>query len=273
MPVTAMRAIVCACVLGSSASMACASLVSIASPDYDRWNYPFSPGGTTTTASTFSDGGFAMFFDLRDGQFSNTYLTNDDIAAGQGVGNYQVTSAIVRARIADPNGYVLGGTGGTSPLELWSTGFRNGFNAFSYDNAAPFGPDQFTPGTRNAFAADALGNDVSNDAMATPLAIGTIAGKGAGDAAAAGDVVEFLLNIADPQVQAMLAGGLNDGALSFSITCLEAADATGGGAYPRFATSENTAFMATSVDLEVIPAPGVMGVFGIAGVAVVRRRR
>ena len=142
-----------------------------------------------------------------------------------------------------------------------------------YGENAPFGPDQFTPGTRNAFAADALGNDVSNNAAATALALGTIAGKGTGDAVANGDVVEFVLNVADPNVQAMLAGGLDGGILSFSITCLEAADATGGGAYPRFATKENTAFSGVSLDLTVVPSPGALGVLGLAGLGVLRRRR
>jgi len=247
--------------------------VSIAEPDIDRWNYPFSPGGATTTASTFSDGGFQPFFDLRDGQFLNTYLTADDIAPGQGSSNYIITSAVVRATIASANGYIVGGTGGTSPMELFATNFRNGYDVFTYDESAPFGPSQFTPGTRNAFAADALGNDVSNNAIAVALALGTIAGKSTGQAVADGDVVEFALNVADPQVQDLLASGLNSGALSFSITCLEVATETGGGTYPRFATRENATYAGVSLDLTVIPAPGVLGVLGLAGVSVARRRR
>src|SRR5690606_37444525 len=106
------------------------------------------------------------------------------------------------------------------------------------------------------FASDALGNDVSNNAGAVPLARGAVAGKSAGDALANGDVVEFVLNTADPAVQALLAGGLDAGVVSFSITTLEAADETGGGAYPRFATKENTAFSGVGLDLVVeVPAP------------------
>lgn len=268
-----LRAVMAAVVVGSSVSMAFGVGISIAEPDFDRWNYPFSPGGATTTASVFSDGGFQPFFDLRDGQFLNTFVTSDDIAGGQGAGSYVVTSAVVRATIAVANGYIVGGTGGASPLELFATGFRNGFDALSYGENGAFGPSQFAPGTRNAFASDALGNDVSNNAGATAIALGTIAGKNAGDAVANGDVVEFVLNIADPSVQSMLAGGLNGGVLSFSLTCLEVATDTGGGTYPRFATRENGTYSGVSLDLTVIPSPGALGVMMVAGVGVMRRRR
>lgn len=268
------RGALAAVVVGSSAVSVLGANISISEPDYDRWNYAFAGApATSTTASTFSDGGFQPFFDLRDSQFTNTYLTNDDIAAGQGYGGYYVTSAVIRATIASANGYILGGTGGTAPLELWRTGFRNGYNAFTFDNSAPNTADAFTPGTRNAFAADALGNDVSNNAGATPLAVGTIAGKGIGDPVANGDVVEFVLNISDPQVQTWLRLGLDAGALSFSVAALEAATQSGGGTYPRFATLENATYSGMSVDLVVIPAPGAMTLLGVAGLAVIRRRR
>ena len=261
-------------VIGIAGAAALATNITIAQPDFDRWNYPFNPSGGTELASVYSDGGFQPFFDLRDAQFLNTYITSDDIAAGQGAGNYIVTSAIVRATIADANGYILGGTGGTSPLELFATSFRNGFDALSYGENGSFGPNQFTPGVRNAFASDALGNDVSNNAGAVPLALGAVAGKSAGDALASGDIVEFVLNTADPAVQALLAGGLNAGVVSFSITTLEAADETGGGAYPRFATKENTAFSGVSLEIIAeVPAPGAIGAFCLGGVAAVRRRR
>jgi hypothetical protein len=272
-PCSLRAGIACAVALASSVSMASGAVVSIGEPDFDRWNYPFAPNGFTGTASVFSDGGFQPFFDLRDGQFTNTYFTGDDIAAGQGAASYVVTSAIVRATIANANGYILGGTNGTSPIELFSTGFRNGFDAFTFTEGASFGPDQFTPGTRNAFAADALGADASNNAGAAALAIGTIAGKGLGDAAADGDVVEFVLDVSNPVVQALLAGGLDAGVLSFSVTTLEAADSTGGGAYPRFATRENTAYSGVSVELVVVPAPGALAALGVMGAMVVRRRR
>jgi hypothetical protein len=66
---------------------------------------------------------------------------------------------------------------------------------------------------------------------------------------------------------------LDAGALSFSVTTLEAADSTGGGAYPRFATRENTAYSGVSVELVVVPAPGALAALGVMGAMVVRRRR
>lgn len=274
MPSRICSALFGAAFIGLAGASALATNIAIGSPDFDRWNYPFNPSGATETASIYSDGGFQPFFDLRDAQFLNTYITSDDIAAGQGAGNYIVSSAVLRATIANANGYILGGTGGTSPLELFSTSFRNGFDALSYGENGPYGPNQFDPGVRNAFAADALGNDVSNNAAAVPLALGAVAGKGVGDPLADGDIVEFVLDVSDPAVQAMLAGGLNAGVVSFSITTLEAADETGGGAYPRFATKENTALSGVGLDLVVeVPAPGAIGVFCLGGVVAARRRR
>lgn len=274
MPSRICPALCAVALIGSGGAAALASNITIAEPSFDRWNYPFNPSGATEFASVFSDGGFQPFFDLRDAQFLNTYITAGDITPGLGAGSYTVSSAILRATIADANGYILGGTGGTSPLELFASNFRGGFDALSYGENGPFGPSQFTPGTRNAFAADALGNDVSNNPGAIPLAIGTVAGKSVGDALANGDIVEFALNLADPQVHTLLAGGLNAGVVSFSITTLEAADETGGGAYPRFATQENQVYSGVSLDLVAeIPAPGALGVLGVAGVMGIRRRR
>lgn len=247
-----------------------------AQPTFDRWNYGFNgTPGTKTYAPTFSDGGYPDAFDLRDGQFLNSFVTSGDFAAGQGAGNYTVTSASLTATIIATTGYVYGGTGNAAPVELFGTGFRNGYTASSFGETGPYtdAGSVFPPGVRNAYAADATGADASNNAGATPFALGSIAGKNAGDAIVMGDVYTFSLDVNDPLIQAYLAGGLNDGILSFSLTCLEAAAPDGSGPYPAFATKES-GFAAVTLDItaDVIPTPGA-GVLGFAGLGLITRRR
>jgi hypothetical protein len=262
----------------TAASSASAFVVdhTYAEPTFDRWNYPFNgTPGVRTTASTFSDGGFPGAFDLRDGQFLNSFATAAQFAPGQGPANYVVTSASLTATVAFANGYVVGGTGGAAPVELFGTGFRNGLNAFAYGEIAPFAfADVTLPGVRNAFAADASGADASNNPAAAPFALGSIAGKTTGDAVADGDVFEFALDVSDPGVLAYLQGGLNAGILSFSLTSLEVADPSGGGVFPIFGTKEGTAGNVTlSLTVDIVPAPGAVAALALAGLTAARRRR
>ena len=272
-----------AALAGAAAPIASAApqTVNFPQPDFDRWNYPFNDDpatrGTRDFASVFSDGGFPTAFDLRDAQFVTTFVTSGDVTPGRPATDYVITGATVTATVKDPNGAVLGGTGGNNPVELFATGFRNGFNALAYGETAPYTvlPSVFPPGVRNAFAADASGADASNNPGATPLALGDVAGLNQGDALSAGDLVEFDLDLSGAGLTALLQNGLSAGVLSFSLTSLEPADQTGAGAFPRFATKETDGFAAPTLTLEVevIPAPGVLAAAPIAAAGRLRRRR
>ncbi len=246
-------------------------------PNFDRWNYAFNATpGTRAQAPVFSDGGAPGVFDLRDGQFLNSFITAGEFTPGLGPANYVVTSAKLSATIDTANGYVIDGTGGVNPIELFGTGFRNGLNAFAYGETGPYAfADPTLPGVRNAYASDLAGVDVSNNPAATPFALGSVAGKTTGDAVADGDVFEFDLDVNNPGLLAYLQGGLNSGILSFSITSLEAADPGGaGGAFPIFGTKEGMVGAATlSLTVDVVPAPGAATLLGLAGLAATRRRR
>ena len=250
---------------------------SYSQPTFDRWNYGFNgTPGTRTNAPTFSDGGYPDAFDLRDGQFLNSFVTSAEFMPGKGVGNYLITSATLTATILAPTGYVYGGTGGVGPVELFGTGFRNGYTATSFGETGPYtdAPSVFPPGVRNAYAADLNGLDASNNAAASVFALGTVAGKNLGDPILAGDVFTFSLDLGNPQIMAYLASGLNGGILSFSLASLEAAAPDGSGPYPVFATKESgVAAVTLDITADVVPAPGVASLLALGGIGMIGRRR
>ncbi len=280
-------------------------------PTFDRWNYPFNgTPGTKDVAATFSSGFVPGMFDDRDAQFLNTFVTAGDVLTGLGTSNYVITSArftvsldprfanIVAydntydtwntARDPSQDGYTPDTDAGR-PMELYATGFRNGLNAFSYNDSQAFAfNDPTLEGVRNAFAADVdpMGNlrDVSNNIRdgfdANPLAIGQIDGLNPGDLVGEGATYIFDLDVSDAGIQHFLASGLDMGAIALSLTSLYPATEPGGGGgvtYPGFYTNESffpDAQAATfEFTYEIIPAPGVLPVLLGAGLAGWRRRR
>jgi hypothetical protein len=265
-----------------------------ASPTYDRWNYPFNvTPGTRTVATTFGSGFIPNQFDDRDAQFLNSFITAGDIAPGLGASNYQIiratfTATLVFGTFAYSDTYNPGsfGTPGTS-IDLFGTGFRNGFNAFAFGENGPWGfGDPTSEDIRNAFATDNLGGsnrDISNELRdgltAVPFATGVIAGATSGTSVtAAGQLVTFELNLSNPDVISYLQNSLNSGILSLSVSSLHAAAQPGQPgelAFPGFATKENTAFGPSTLDLgvRIIPSPASAGVLMMGGLLAARRRR
>ncbi len=155
-------------------------------------------------------------------------------------------------------------TDGGRPIELFGAGFRNGFDAASFDQCAPFGDD--APGQRNAFAVGwstrGLLVDVSNNVGKTnaafprfevaPFAIGQTTSAAPGELVPAGAKVTFDLNLDDPLVLAYLQAALDSGRLRLMITGLHV---TGGQlgqpSYPDFATHFNeVAVQPTRLELD-----------------------
>ncbi len=261
-------------------------------PTFDRWNYPFnlSSPGSRPVATSFYPGITPGEFDDRDAQFLNSFITAGDIPAGRGRGNYQILSATFTATLAfgtfdysesyDPGNPTVGSTS----IDLFGTGFRNGLNAFAYgeDFAWGFGPPT-REDIRNAYATDnqyLSGRDISNqyrdDLLVTPFATGTIAGAISGtEITAAGQLVTFEIDLFNPDALAFLVESLDAGIVSLTVSSLHAAQQMGSTGFPGFATKEHPVLAAPTLELDVriVPAPAGVAVLGLGSLVALRRRR
>ncbi|MEO0629626.1 MAG: hypothetical protein AAFY46_02725 [Planctomycetota bacterium] len=261
------------------------TMTTYAQPNFDRWNYPFNfTPGVRTAATTFSGESDAFppnFFDDRDGQFLNSFITAGDYTPGQGASNYVITEATFTATL----------TGGTfdydtvrndgASIELFGTGFRGGLNAFAYGEDFSYGFGEPTSeDIRNAFATDNAGGsrrDVSNEIrdgfVSTPFAQGIIAGEAPGSVTGSGQLVTFSLDLSNPDVVAYLQDSLNEGIVSLTVSSLHSVVQGDAGTAPAFGTKEGGAAATFSITAEVIPAPASAALLGLGGLAATRRRR
>lgn len=283
--------------LGTATLLAAPSAraVTFTAPAHDRWMYPFNgTPGTRPTAPLF--GANDPSFDDRDAQMIVRFDTASQIAAGQGVANYQITSARLILRVTggtsqyDPSYDDVGtyfcptctdGDAGR-PIELYGVGYRSGFTTLSFLETSPFsagGPP--SPGVRNAFASDYAGGvsrDVSNNVDGgfdpTPFAIGTIVGLNPGDTVPVGSDVIFDLALTTPDVLAYLQNRLDLGALDLAVTSLASSSFGGPATYPILSTKEGGFSPRLELDLVVIPEPAnvLLAAAGLAGLAVASRR-
>ena len=237
-------------------------------PDRDRWNYPFSATpGIRTNATIFGATGVEGFDD-RDAQFIVGYDTDAAIPAGQGAGAYRVVSARLTLVIqndlqflydntpdplasffdpADPD-YVADTTPGR-PIELYATGYRNGFTIDTWQETSPFGGIPTVPpaeGARNAFAAvynsidDAqdISRQVRERFETTPLAIATTTGVAVGQPVPVETVFTLDVNTCAAGATAFFDASFDAGKLNLTVTSLHFAE-LGSAEFPAFFTKEN----------------------------------
>lgn len=220
-------------------------------------------------------------FDDRYAQFLVGFdLPASQVTPGLGACRYRVTVARLTLTIStdlafkyDPtfdalSSYSVADDGDGRPMELFGVAYRNGWQSCPIDpntpslNAFPCyyegtlsqpGP-AFSPGNspnenlRNAFATDNAGGtarDVSNfirdQQNITPFAIGQITGIASGALVPVDSVVNFDLDVANPDVQAYLRGAANTGLLRLMLAGMHPASSGGGpgsGAYPSFYCKE-----------------------------------
>ena len=246
-------------------------------PALDRWNYAFNPTpGTRITASTFGNEPGGTLFDNRDGQFIVGFNTAAQIPSGLGNTRYTVTACVLEVTYAndfiveydptvDPftaflpttDPQYLDDADAGQPIELYATGFRNGFSVTNWVETSPYtvaGQSPLNPGVRNAFA---MGHnpsgqwvDVSNSVRErwtpTPLAVGRIDGLKPGSLIPIGTPLRFELDVSRADVQEFLRGAVNTGRLRFSISSLTKV-VQQGGSFPSFYCRENPIVTATGV--------------------------
>ena len=285
-------------------SLATDIVASYDAPTFDRWNYPFAPSsGDRDRASTFGalvvPPMFANNFDDRDAQFLTSFITAGDVAPGLGSSNYIIKGATFTATLSGGD-FIFDGTqddlasysGGTDadagrPMELFGTGFRNGLNAFAYGEDFAFSfADPTLEGVRNAFATDYDGGsarDVSNNVRdgfeVAPFAIGQIVGANQGDIidGSNNQLVEFSLDLSNPNVVAYLQDSLNSGIVSLSLTSLENSSQMGPQLFPEFFTKDggllNNPAPTLELQVEIVPTPATAGVLAMGGLLGARRRR
>ncbi len=267
-PTIALAAAACTAWLLAPACAAGTINANFPAPALDRWMYPFnSTPGTRPVISTFGSTPGATDFDSRDGQMLVRFDTAAQVPTGQGTA-LTVTRATLTVEVAndlvfpydntpdpwqcfvatnDPAWQADADSG--QPLECFGVGFRNGWTLASFQETSPYtsgGASFLAPGVRNAYAAgfDASNNliDISQSARqrfdATAWATGTIAGLAPGSLVPAGSQVRFDLNVADPNIQAYLRSGINDGRVMLAVSSLTFVQQQSG-SFPAFIAKEN----------------------------------
>jgi hypothetical protein len=250
----------------------------------DRWMYPFNVSpGTRIQAPSFGAVG-AEGVDERDGQFliaintagmgipadlplSNYKIQSAQLVITEAVGGYQFDGTYDRfTTYLDSSSDRAENDSDTGrPVELYGTGFRDDFEEFGWpDGSTSTGAPIFSAGspfgvsgrgTRTVFAADAFGNDVSNNVDSLsggaagfdpkPLSVGQALGPDddvltPGSVVSAGSRFVFDINVADESIGDYLRQSLANGQLRLVVTSLHDAGLQGAGdLYPNWATSNH----------------------------------
>ncbi len=135
------------------------------------------------------------------------------------------------------------------PVEVFGVGYRNGYDAISFNQSPALGSD--APGERNAYAVgwgtNGVFADVSNNVGKTndtfphfeawPFAVGQATNVTAGQVVPSFSKMFFELDVSNPAVVAYLQSSLNIGVLNFDVSVLYPVTGMGdGSSYPGFLT-------------------------------------
>ena len=253
-------------------------------PAIERWMYPHNAAPCDRAASsTFATFGDESGVDTRHAQNLVGWDTDSLLPAQRGPASYLITRCRVTLTLNRGNLFAYDPTHDRHetyldaahpdyipdedagwPVELFGVGFRNDFDASTFDQCADFGSSGV--GERNAYAVSwsshgalvDVGNNVgkTNDALlpfeAVPFAVGQTTNALAGDLVPGGARITFDLNLADPFVLGYLQAGLHEGRLRFMVSSLHTSSGPAGPAsYPDFATHFNAAVLdPTRLELE-----------------------
>jgi len=241
-------------------------------PDIERWMYANNGAPCDRPAgSVFGTFGDENGVDTRHAQHLLGWDTAAFAPTGLGPGRYlirrcRVTLTInrgnlfaydpthdgVRTYFATNDPARLPDTDAGRPVELFGVGYRNGFDAVSFDQCALFGSN--ATGERNTYAAGWSTNgtlvDIGNNVGKTnalypafevqPFAVGQTTNAAPGQLVPAGSRITFDLNLADPLVLTYVQQALDAGRLRLMFSSLHSNTGQGGApSYPDFATHFN----------------------------------
>ena len=246
----------------------------------DRWNYPFNASpGTRSVASVFRaveedgvhrHGNFVVGFDTSASVPTELPIESYIIESAQislmTSGNFEVSydetyDAFVTHFPEEDAAYLADADAGR-PIELFGTGFRNGFTPLSWEETSPYSGGESDE--TNAFPAtiDDNGDYVSTElavdftapAESTPFAVGTLSGTTPGELIPEDTIMTFDLDLTNPKVIAYLQRSLATGRLFLTATSLN-----GGGqgvrTFPEFYTRDSLLGDAPALQLSVRVAP------------------
>lgn len=245
-------------------------------PSRDRWNYPFNTSpGLRSVATVFGAANAGPGFDDRDAQFVVGFDTSGQIPSGQPESNYQVTSVRLTAYIAagdqatydmsydDYRTHLLEGDADLlvdsdpgRPVELFGTGYRNGWDLATWTEFTTFGGAAAVPpaqGARNIFpaifssdglVAEDLSNHVKERRDVVPASIGTVVGLTPGSLIPQDAAVVFDVELTDPGFVAFVRQSLAQGRLNLAVSGMAFAiggpdGGSGDPQFPAFYTSND----------------------------------
>ena len=253
-------------------------------PAIELWTYPNAPGKGLNRIPIFAYLGDDSGEDTRMGQDVFGWTTASLIPTNQTPTHYIVRRCRVTLTVKDDATFTYDPThddyqtyletndpayqedaDAGRPVELFGLNYRNGYDAYSFNENSPFGDG--APGGRNAYpvswATNGVFADVSNNVGKTnvdfppfeawPFAVGQFTNVAPGDLVPAGSKMFFDLDVNDPAVVTYLQNSLNIGVLNFDVTSLHSVlGMTGPDTYPAFSTHFNTlAPTSTRLELEV----------------------
>ena len=243
----------------------------------DRWTYPRnSTPGTRNLAPVFGyvsgDGDSRVA--QRYGQMIVGFDTMAKVPSGLHHSQYRISSAKVETTVALDSQFYYDGTSddyskydgetdSDSPVELFGTGFRNGYNGLTWDEESPLKSEGFdynnvySLGYENGMAIDVDQFVFSEPFKAIPFAIGQIDGLEQGDLVPEDSVFQFEINVSDGDVQRYIAKSLASGKLFFTLSqILYAKTEDGGKGYPDFYTRDHILGESPTlkIEFEIVPA-------------------
>lgn len=245
-------------------------------PVRDRWNYPFNTSpGLRSVATVFGAANAGPGFDDRDAQLVVGFDTAGQIPSGQPEANYQIASMRLTAYIAagaqatydtsydnyrthllQGDADLLADSDPGRPVELFGTGYRNGWDLATWTQFTTFGGAAAVPpaqGARNIFpasfslnglVADDLSNHVKERREVVPASIGTVAGLTPGSLIPQDAAMVFDVELTDPGFVAFVRQSLAEGHLNLAVSGLAFAiggpdGGSGDPQFPAFYTSDD----------------------------------